>query len=157
MKLTTARLKKLIREELSRMNENASDVINFSRSGGFTWKTQSSEATRYGVKRALGDIQTNNSIWTMQVRFETKNGFNDNPLFEISGGPIIKQIGSTKIVPFLDKYIDEYYKLPRNKGKGREATESSNLTSRSSGGGRKVHVFWVKDQDVQPFLDRNEK
>ena len=156
MKLTTARLKKLIREELNRMTENTSDVMNFSRSGSFTWKPQSSEAKRYGVKKALGDIQTDNSIWTMKVRFETKNGFNDNPLFAISGGPIIKQIGSTKIVPFLDKYIDEYYKLPKNKGNELEATEKS-LTSTMSRGKRNVHVFYVKDQDVQPFLERNKK
>jgi len=157
MKLTTARLKKLIREELSRMNENTSDAINFSRTGDFTWKPQEREVTRYGVKRALGEIQTDDSIWTMKVRFETKNGFNSSPLFEISGGPIIKQISSTKIVPFLDKFAESYLKLPKNKGKELEAIESSKLTSRNSGGNRNVHVFYVKDQDVQPFLDRNEK
>ena len=105
MKLTTARLKKLIREELERLNERSSNLMNFSRPGTFSWKPE-----RLATTGAMADVEVSGNTITWSIRLMDKNGeYSKNPLLTVRAfKEDLQGFDVNKAGQFLDEYVSKY-------------------------------------------------
>tara|TARA_B100002019_G_scaffold274378_1_gene271260 strand:+ start:331 stop:729 length:399 start_codon:yes stop_codon:yes gene_type:complete len=125
MKLTTARLKKLIREELERINERTSDLLNFDRPGTFSWNST------YTGDQLMADVEhmpAEKIEWKIYLNKQKgeENRLKYPTITVTASQKDIMDMDKNKAAEFLDQYVQKWQQETRGDFNKRKSYQVSN-------------------------------